>query len=285
MIRAAFFDFDGTLVPSDRPELAPSTVAALEALRARGVSLWLATGRAAYQVPAIITGGMGGAGAPDGYICSSGSWCFDEGGVFFKDAIDAADVRAIVEEARSGAYDILVMMPDRFFVNRISPRIRRQMDDANLVYPEGDLDEALTGDVLQMCGYVDPGEEDLILAHTHHVVCYRWSPLFCDIVPEGSGKGVGVARTLSHLGLSKDEAIAFGDGGNDVPMLRACGTSVALGNGTPEAKAAATFVAGDVADDGLYRACVELGLIEDELGLLDSGRGPREPREGRSHHG
>ena len=48
-IRIAFFDIDGTLLPPDH-HLPESTVAALNILRAKGVQLYLATGRPPYHL-------------------------------------------------------------------------------------------------------------------------------------------------------------------------------------------------------------------------------------------
>ena len=267
MIKAAFFDYDGTLVRGDYSRLSASTTAALAGLRKAGVQLWLATGRPMFEVPRYLIGEVPGIGRLDGYVACSGSWCVDDGGVFFSRTLDPSDVRAVVDAARRGEYAILVILPDRTFASEITPQIAELEASVNLDYKVEPLDHALNEPVLQMCAFLPPGDEDRILAITHDVACFRWSELFCDLVPASSGKGIGVRAALDHLGLAPDEAIAFGDGGNDVPMLEACGTSVAMGDGTPEARAAATYVTSDCDDDGIYRACVHLGLIEDTLGL------------------
>lgn len=61
----------------------------------------------------------------------------------------------------------------------------------------------------------------------------------------------------SYLSLS----IAFGDGVVDIPMFKACGFSVAMGNGNDEVKQAASYVTDDVDQDGLYNAFKYLKLI------------------------
>ena len=89
----------------------------------------------------------------------------------------------------------------------------------------------------------------------------RWSPNFCDIIPAGGGKPAGIAAACARWGLAPEECAAFGDGGNDVPMFGWVGVSVAMGNAADDVKAAATMVAPDVDDDGLFVACRELGLV------------------------
>lgn len=94
-----------------------------------------------------------------------------------------------------------------------------------------------------------------------HVEHTRWSPNFCDVIPAGGGKPAGIAAVRARWGLAPEECVAFGDGGNDVPMFGCVGTSVAMGNAAADVRAAATMVAPDVDDDGLLAACRELGLV------------------------
>ena len=67
---------------------------------------------------------------------------------------------------------------------------------------------------------------------------------------------------LNYYGLSKDEAIAFGDGRNDIEMLEAVGTGVAMGNAIDEVKARADVTCKSVEEDGVYHYCLEKKLIK-----------------------
>ena len=66
---------------------------------------------------------------------------------------------------------------------------------------------------------------------------------------------------LEHFGWTKDNAIAFSDGGNDVDMLRFAGIGVAMGNATDEPKAAADYVTDSVDDAGIANALKHFGVI------------------------
>lgn len=70
------------------------------------------------------------------------------------------------------------------------------------------------------------------------------------IIPLASGKGAAVEAILKRLGLTREEAIAFGDGSNDVPMFEKVGTAVAMENSTEEVKSKATVICPSVDDDG-----------------------------------
>lgn len=83
-----------------------------------------------------------------------------------------------------------------------------------------------------------------------------------ELNPKGIDKGVGVARALEYLGRAGNErTFGFGDSGNDLGMLAAVETAVAMGNAMPEVKALADYVTNDVAHDGTVTAMQHFGLI------------------------
>lgn len=83
-----------------------------------------------------------------------------------------------------------------------------------------------------------------------------------ELSPKGIDKGVGVARALAYLGREGNaRTFGFGDSGNDLGMLAAVETAVAMGNAMPEVKAVADFVTDDVAHDGTVTAMQHFGLI------------------------
>lgn len=260
-IKAAFFDIDGTLVSFETHEIPASAVRALEALRERGVALFLATGRSMADLPRPIR--ELDARLPfDGVLAFNGQYCYDAAGTVFRDVpIDPADVRRITDLAAAGTIDIAVMQLSRMFVSRHTPRVVAAEAAVDNVTPVGDLALALEEPIYQFCVYVAPGEERLFMDACEHVEHTRWSPNFCDVIPADGGKPAGIAAALERWGLAPEECVAFGDGGNDVPMFCCVGTSVAMGNAADDVRAAATMVAPGVDEDGILVACRELGLV------------------------
>ena len=63
-----------------------------------------------------------------------------------------------------------------------------------------------------------------------------------EALPAGVDKALGVEIAAKQLGLTLQQCCVFGDSGNDVAMLRAAGLSVAMCNGSDDAKAAADLV-------------------------------------------
>ena len=90
MIKALFFDIDGTLVSFKTHLIPTSTIEALEAAKAKGIQIFIATGR-----PRVIINNL----APlqnrkliDGYITMNGAYCFVNDTVIYKSPIPTTEV-------------------------------------------------------------------------------------------------------------------------------------------------------------------------------------------------
>ena len=77
-----------------------------------------------------------------------------------------------------------------------------------------------------------------------------------------SGKSAGIRRYLEEHGLDRSEIMAFGDGENDIDMLKFAGIGVAMGNSSDLVKAAADYVTDTIDNDGIEKALRHFGLID-----------------------
>ena len=66
-----------------------------------------------------------------------------------------------------------------------------------------------------------------------------------------ANKGRAMLALAAHLGLRPEQTMAFGDGLNDLSMLRDAGLGVAMDNAVDEAKACADCVTGSCDEDGV----------------------------------
>ena len=78
-------------------------------------------------------------------------------------------------------------------------------------------------------------------------------------------KGTAVEALASHWGFSPDEVMTLGDSENDLSMLRFAGASVAMGNGKPNIKEAARYVATDNNHQGVAKAIYSAIAYNNEL--------------------
>ena len=65
----------------------------------------------------------------------------------------------------------------------------------------------------------------------------------CELLPAGVTKWSAIRRLARQWGIGDETICAVGDDVNDIPMIRAAGLGVAMGNALPEVKAAADRIA------------------------------------------
>ena len=104
-------------------------------------------------------------------------------------------------------------------------------------------------------------EHPALMKDVSHARITFWWNRAVDIIPTDGGKGRGIEKMLEYYHFDKSQAMAFGDGNNDIEMLKSVGHGVAMANASDELKAIADDVCGDVAEDGIYYYCLEHGMI------------------------
>ena len=79
---------------------------------------------------------------------------------------------------------------------------------------------------------------------------------------EPGDKSIGIKAIVDHFGGDYKDVVVFGDEKNDLSMFTGEWTSIAMGNAIDELKAKATYVTDDADKDGIYKACLHLGLFD-----------------------
>ena len=123
------------------------------------------------------------------------------------------------------------------------------------------LEQVLEQDILQMTPFFLPDYERQLMAQLPHCISGRWHPEFTDITANGADKGKGILAIARHEGLDAADTIAFGDGGNDMSMIRQAGIGIAMGNATSELKQQADYVTTTVDEDGILNALRHYGIV------------------------
>lgn len=85
---------------------------------------------------------------------------------------------------------------------------------------------------------------------------------FFDITLKGVTKGDAVTQLIEKLGVDKKDTYAFGDADNDVEMMKAVGTGIAMGRHSEAVGKVASMVTDTVKEEGIFNALVKLGLID-----------------------
>ena len=258
MIKALFFDIDGTLVGFDTHRMSERLKECLEELRANGVKLFISSGR-----HTLVMNNLGDFPF-DGYIAMNGALSILGGEVIDHHPLPrdlALSIARTARELNIPCWSFADNICGINFENGQTREVSRQLN----FYPENylDLEEVASGhSVYQYTIYVDKKEEERILHPLLHGVDYpRWHPYFTDIVCQGLSKSKGASLILERLGISPEECMAFGDGGNDIPLIKFAGVGVAMGNAPDDVKMASDYVTDPVGDDGVVTALRHFGVV------------------------
>ena len=259
--RAVFTDIDGTLLGAGR-RVSTRTARAVRRLHAAGVPFALATGR----MPGGVAGVRADLGVPVYAVCYSGALVLDP-----RDGVNAS-AKLEKREARGVLALVAGEFPqfepcyfcdlDWFVGDASHPAVEREAAIVRARPREADLGALLEAGRLPnklFCNCANDISAGAALADRIRgrfpslTVIRSTSGSMVEVVPAGVDKAAGMLRLLGALGLAAGDALAFGDDANDVPMLRAAGRGVAVGNAAPAAFEAADDVAPDAADDGVAR--------------------------------
>ena len=256
MTNILFFDVDGTLYNSQK-QLPPSAKEALQQARANGYELAIATGRAPFMIESLLKELN-----IDTYVCFNGQYVVYKGDVIFTDGVARERLAEIVAFGEKRGEPV-VFLDEHEMVASIpsNDAVAESLDTLKFPYPRVDEHFYKQKQVYQSLLYVTEEHEQLYKETFPDVQFVRWHPFSCDIVPKDGSKARGIEKLLAHIGLTLDDAIAFGDGLNDVEMLTAVGKGVAMGNSHPAALAVADVVAPHVDEDGLAVVMKQLGII------------------------
>lgn len=95
-------------------------------------------------------------------------------------------------------------------------------------------------------------------------------PLFAgkhgaDVIEKGYSKADGLRCLAEYFREDTDlrDTVAFGDSMNDMEVIQEAGTGVAMGNAIEELKKCADLVTDPIEQDGIWNACIRLGLFEE----------------------
>jgi len=280
--RIIFLDVDGTILAHGET-IAPSTVAAVRAARARGHLVFLCTGRAAGDINSrVLDIGFDGAVSNGGALAVVG-----ERTVLAETMPRAAVERVLAYfdeqgsryfvQSHSGVYASAGVRS--YIADFIAERRRRHADDvATIAVAE---DEAVAGpsfapieeadlDRIAKAVFVssDPDAVEKTrraLGEDFHVIPGSM-PLPAgsngEVGMRGTDKGTGIQAVLADLGSDASEAVGIGDSWNDVEMFQVCGTSIAMAEADARLQEIAGEVTTGVLDDGIWNAFVRHGIID-----------------------
>lgn len=254
-----FFDIDDTL--SRGGVIAPHNKTTLERLSNTDIKLVIATGRSKSIIPEDILG-LFEAGVFDAIVCTNGQYSFDKEGIISHYPLTLQQAAKIDELCRQ---DHLIHKFDSdthlawandneqiraFIASNPSSIIDPNYYKSNPVYQCS----VFFKDDERRMQEVDFAKFGLKLVH--------WHQIGGDILPIDASKERGVRDVCQHFDIDISEAMAIGDGFNDLEMFDAVGYAIAMGDGQPALQQRADFITGSIEEYGLQQVLHPLLEIE-----------------------
>lgn len=254
-IQAVFVDVDGTTFRHDIYDVPQSTFDALLRLKKQGIKLCLLSSRTPEETIHL----------PRNFIELMDARLWSAGAVVIENTkrtihtIDADDAQTLMEYARHNELVVRYSTGDNgYFDQRTKPEFSAIFDYLYHTQPENkrwENDPCVCAVV-----FADPTRQDELAQKLKHSR-FTKMPNCIEITPQGIDKGSALIAQCQRWGIPVKNTLAFGDGINDITMLKAAGLGIAMGNAHATVRAAADKICGRIEDDGLYRCVKELGLI------------------------
>lgn len=273
-------DYDNTLVPFGEDKPRQKVAKAIKKLQAAGGRFVLSTGRA---YPCVnLKGQLGGIRFDYAITCNGACVVDREGRIVAEHPLTAEEMYALVDFCEDYNYPLQFNFRDACYAYCEYEYLHRgyqQMNSIGLDCVDGEDQDRHLIDMPHAAFAAMPPERVADFAAKYGHLGLHWMQVgaqnadglcYYDIVRGGMDKGVGLADLCEKMGLTLADAVAAGDSANDVAMLKAAGLGCCMANGTPDAKAAADRIIGDVREDGLADLIDELWF--DGPAAVPSGR-------------
>ena len=260
-------DLDGTL-NNDEKRITPRTLDALMAAQAAGIRLALASARplpGLYKERDILA-----LSKHRGLLMAyNGGRIADAetGKTLHQSSMDLNDARRMLRLLE--ALPVTPILDDgaQFYVtDRDGYMVQYECWNNNMVCAEvKNLSDFIDFAPVKILMSVDPAALPAVQAQIagllpEALTVVQTAPFYLEILPRSINKGQGLRDVCRLVGIDPASAVAFGDAENDIPMLRAAGIGVAMGNADDAVKAAADRTTLSNNDDGIAAALEALGV-------------------------
>lgn len=252
-----FFDIDNTLVDHRTLTIPRSALAAIEKLKREGHTVVIATGRSQGHARPFIDQ------VQPHYVITQ------NGARILKGEEEVLTV-PLAREALIDLFDWILAQGHHFGANNggalgyISAAVdvaTAPLQSVEMSYQTSDR-FYLSQEVYQAWLFFDESLDETLIPAIHERYpqfdTVRWHRTGVDIMPRAVNKWTGCQWVLAQTGFRPEQAIAFGDGPNDIQMLRGVGLGIAMDNGHPDLKAIADRIAPALHLDGIATMLEEL---------------------------
>lgn len=263
-IGLAAIDLDGTLL-TPQGKLTARNARAIRRARDAGVSVVLATGKSRASAQWILSDldlHMPG-------VFTQGTTVYDaDGQLWHSTTLETETAAGVLRFAEERSFPFLAYAGQRLLVGEDSSFRRQMHEQYDEPLPEiagsllSQLEELAIHKIV-VFDSVDDGEarralQELCGDRAHVTQAVRH---FVEVLPAGASKGAGLRWLLAQMDVTPSQALAIGDGENDIEMLQMVGVGVAMDNAHERVKAVANHVVGSNENSGVAEAIERFVLM------------------------
>jgi len=258
--KVLFLDIDGTILKPDHT-YTESTKEAIKQVKEQGIEVFICTGR-----PIIEIKDLAKELTIDSIIGYNGAYAIYQEQTIIDEPMDEKLVKELLNTAKKNNNEMVLYTKERnYFTSLDSPNVekfnRMFQLRKNALYTDEVADQiigitALEVNTSQVSHYQI--DENIRMSQVN----IEGAKSAYDIIRKNVNKGEAVTKILKRLNLSKEQAIAFGDGLNDKEMLQAVGDGFAMGNANPELFEIAKHRTTSVTDSGIFNGLKKIGLVK-----------------------
>lgn len=255
-----FFDLDGTLLNQEK-QVPAENLDAIKRMQENDVLPVLCTGRNRWELTELMT-----QTGIDTAICGNGADIFYQGQHLSQSPIGQPQLARLVAQADADGLAISFYNDQTIAATQIDDNIKANYRLVHQDLPPVDHDFYLNQPTVMMLLFTPDtaaGREvgAKYVADFPELKFYRNGPYALDVVNAGITKASGIDILTQRPALNGVPTYGFGDGNNDIPMLKRATIGVAMGNALPQVAAIADYQTTDYQKGGIVDALEHFGLI------------------------
>ncbi|HEX6594247.1 MAG TPA: HAD family hydrolase [Bacillota bacterium] len=258
--KVIFLDIDGTVLKPDDHTYCPSTKEAISQVQQQGIEVFFATGRPLHDNRKLMDEFQ-----VDSYIGYNGSYAIYKNEPIWNEPFKEETVNRFLQLAKKNEHELAFYTHEKNYFTSPNSSVSKLFAQTfqlkqNVPFQE-DIVSHILGTTIVDLKTNDPSmyevDSDIHLSPVpveSEANCY-------DVIRRQVNKGKAIKHILKELGISPKEAIAFGDGLNDVEMFQTVGESFAMGNAHPNLVPHAKHRTTSVYESGIYNGLKRLGIV------------------------
>lgn len=262
-IKIIFFDIDDTLYYKKETRIPESiTQEVLPKLKARGIIPAIATGRCIGAFPKAIKPYLNQDGF-ELFVSINGQFNRYKDTIISQYPLSTERIEKIIKHLSALNIEYGFVTTEQFAVSKNTPEVIESLTPIKEDYII-DPEHYKNHTVIQMLAFYSQEQSQKVINSgmlDEDLKEVRWHPFAVDILTKKNSKAKGIQDVLTYLNLDMKNAVAFGDGLNDLEMLSHVGFGIAMGNAVPELKKMADYVTSPIEKDGILTALQKFNII------------------------